>query len=107
MTKLNITDAARKRGAEALERVISRVRERTVGQKSTLAIFDLDGTLFDNRTRTIFILREISEKFDDKAPQLAAAFENFRDLSVIDYSLDVTFRRLGVRSHGEIAFIYI
>lgn len=105
MTKHNITSAARKRGTEALESVISRIRERTVGQKSTLAIFDLDGTLFDNRTRTIFILREISEKFDCKAPQLAAAFENFRDLSIVDYSLDVTLKRLGVRRPGEIALI--
>lgn len=105
MTKLNSTSAARKRGIAALERVISRIRERTVGQKSTLAIFDLDGTLFDNRTRTIFILREISEKFDSKAPQLAAAFENFRDLSIVDYSLDVTLKRLGVRRPDEIALI--
>ena len=105
MRKLNSTGAARKHGTDALESVISRIRERTVGQKSTLAIFDLDGTLFDNRTRTMFILREISEKFDDKAPQLAAAFENFRDLSIIDYSLDVTFKRLGVRSPAEIAFV--
>ncbi|MDO8803899.1 MAG: HAD hydrolase-like protein [Elusimicrobiota bacterium] len=105
MTALNLTSAAAKRGAGALERVISRVRERTVGQKSTLAIFDLDGTLFDNRTRTIFILREISEKFDSKAPQLAAAFENFRNLSIVDYSLDVTLRQLGVSRPAEIALI--
>ena len=90
---------------ERLEGVIARVKERTANRRSTLAIFDLDGTLFDNRTRTIFILREISEKFDARAPQLAAAFENFQNLSIVDYSLDVTLKRLGVSSRAEISFI--
>jgi phosphoserine phosphatase len=88
-----------------LEQVIALVAARTARRRSTLAIFDLDGTLFDNRTRTIFILREISEKFDTKAPGLAAAFENFQDLSIIDYSLDITLARLGVRHPAETAFI--
>ena len=91
--------------ARKLEEVIKTVAARTAGRKSTLAIFDLDGTLFDNRTRTIFILREIAEKFDTKAPGLAAAFENFQDLSIIDYSLDITLAGLGVRHPAETAFI--
>ncbi|MEI7529985.1 MAG: HAD family hydrolase [Elusimicrobiota bacterium] len=92
-------------GAPALEAVVRAVKERTAAGRSTLAIFDLDGTLFDNRTRTIFILREISEKFDGKAPELAAAFERFQDLSAVDYSLDVTLKKMGVRHPAEIAFI--
>jgi len=94
-----------KNGARALEAVVRAVKERTAAGRSTLAIFDLDGTLFDNRTRTIFILREISEKFDEKAPELAAAFERFQNLSIVDYSLDVTLKRMGVRHPAEIAFI--
>ena len=51
-----------------LEEVADLVAGRTAQRRSTLAIFDLDGTLFDNRTRTMFILREISEKFDARVP---------------------------------------
>lgn len=92
-------------GVTGLPGVIDLVRTRTAQRRSTLAIFDLDGTLFDNRTRTMFILREISEKFDLRLPQLSAAFHSFRDLSVVDYSLDVTLRRLRVSSRPEISFI--
>src|SRR3990167_5231883 len=88
-----------------LEQVADVVAGRTAQRRSTLAIFDLDGTLFDNRTRTMFILREISEKFDTRVPGLAAAFSSFRSLSVVDYSLDVTLKRLRVRKPAETAFI--
>ncbi|OGR63110.1 MAG: hypothetical protein A2X31_13580 [Elusimicrobia bacterium GWB2_63_22] len=88
-----------------IDQVADLVKERTDNRRSTLAIFDLDGTLFDNRTRTMFILREISEKFDSRLPQLSAAFNSFRDLSVVDYSLDVTLRRLKVRAPAEVHFI--
>lgn len=91
--------------APALEAVIRRIQERTARQASSLAIFDLDGTLFDNRTRTIFILREISEQFDSKAPQLHAALGRFRALSVVEYGLDSTLKKLGVRDPREKAFI--
>ena len=105
MTK-NKRPAAKIAGsAAALDAAVHTINARTAAGKSTLAIFDLDGTLFDNRTRTIFILREISEKFDSKTPELAAAFENFQDLSIVDYSLDVTLKRMGVRHPAEIAFI--
>ncbi|MCM2268453.1 MAG: hypothetical protein NDI60_11860 [Elusimicrobiales bacterium] len=98
--------AARQDGGQAgLKAVIAAVAERTARKRSTLAIFDLDGTLFDNRTRTIFILREISEKFSEKVPELSAAFERFLDLGAVDYSLEVTLKRLGVKHPAEVSFI--
>jgi len=90
---------------DRLAEVLRVVAERTARQVSTLAIFDLDGTLFDNRTRTIFILRELSEQFDAQVPQLAAAFDRFHQLSIIEYSLDATLRKLGVRAAAEVSFI--
>jgi hypothetical protein len=92
-------------GTNGLVTVIDRVRARTAEKRSTLAIFDLDGTLFDNRTRTIFILREISERFSDMTPGLMAAFESFQDLSIIEYSLDATLARMGVSHPAEVDFI--
>jgi len=90
---------------EKLQDVISVIEERTKKNVSTLVIFDLDGTLFDNRSRTIFILREISEQFDAKLPELSAAFEHFHELSIIEYSLDGTLGKLGVKSADEVALI--
>lgn len=91
--------------ARALGAVIELIRQRTAVQRSTLAIFDLDGTLFDNRTRTIFILREISEKFSEMTPALYAAFERFQDLAIVEYSLDATLAKMGVTHPAEIDFI--
>jgi len=90
---------------EALEEVVENIRKKTRKQVSTLAIFDLDGTLFDNRPRTMFILREIAEKFADELPELEASFDNFFDLSVVQYSLDHTLRTVGVTSPREVEFI--
>ncbi|HNW45666.1 MAG TPA: hypothetical protein PKI19_14290 [Elusimicrobiales bacterium] len=105
MTRHKRSALKNKNCAPSLQAAVGTIKARTAAGKSTLAIFDLDGTLFDNRTRTIFILREISEKFDSRAPELAAAFGNFQDLSIVDYSLDVTLKRMGVRHPAEIAFI--
>ncbi len=90
---------------DSLDAVVGHIEARTAAGRSTLAIFDLDGTLFDNRTRTIFILREISEQFDSKVPGLAAAFDRFQDLAVVDYSLETTLARMGVKHPAETAFI--
>lgn len=110
MNKVGIKKLAKKGGASratppSLESVIVAIKEKTAAKRSTLAIFDLDGTLFDNRTRTIFILREISEKFTAKAPALYAAFEQFLNLSIVDYSLDVTLKKMRVNHPAETAFI--
>ena len=41
-----------------------------------MVIFDLDGTLFDNRPRTMYIFRQIADQFYDQVPQLVKAVEN-------------------------------
>lgn len=105
MAKLNWTPALQKAQAERLNNVIDEIKQLTAQQRSSLVIFDLDGTLFDNRTRTIFILREISELFSDSVPQLAAAFDRYHELSIIDYSLETTLRRMKVSNKKEIEFI--
>ncbi|MEQ8171561.1 MAG: hypothetical protein ABRQ38_21915 [Candidatus Eremiobacterota bacterium] len=90
---------------QKLEEVIKRIEEKTALQQSTLAIFDLDGTLFDNRTRTLFILREISEQFDIELPELSAVMERYHDHGVVEYVPANTLKRMGVKSEKEIAFI--
>ncbi len=88
-----------------LEDVVSRIKENTDKQISTVAIFDLDGTLFDNRPRTVFILREISENYEEELPQLTSAIENYRDISLVEYSLEHTLKNMRVTDEKEIRFI--
>lgn len=99
------TEQDQKLQNEKLEEVVERIKRKTAQQISTLAIFDLDGTLFDNRPRTIFILREISERFGSELPELEAAFEHFYEFSAIEYSLTATLNKLNVKSEKEIAVI--
>lgn len=99
------TEEDQKKQNEKLEEVISDVENKTKAQISSLVIFDLDGTLFDNRTRTMFILREISERFDYRLPQLVATMERFQDIAVVHYSLEKTLYLMGVTSPTEIEFI--
>lgn len=99
------TEQDQKLQNEKLEEVVERIKRKTAQQISTLAIFDLDGTLFDNRPRTIFILREISERFGSELPELEAAFERFYEFSAIEYSLTATLNKLNVKSEKEIAVI--
>jgi len=90
---------------EKLEEVVSIIKNKTRQQVSTLAIFDLDGTLFDNRTRTMFILREISEKFDKDVPELVEAFDTFHDLSIVQYGVRETLENMGIKNEKQIELI--
>lgn len=105
MANIKWTPALQRKQTELLNHAIGNIEHLTKKQLSSLVIFDLDGTLFDNRTRTIFILREISELFSDKVPQLAAAFDRFHELGVIDYSLETTLKRMKVTDKKEIEFV--
>jgi len=105
MTAVEWTRADQELQNKILDEVVERIIRKTEEQVSTLAIFDLDGTLFDNRTRTMFILREISEKYGDQLPQLLTAFDNFRELSIVEYSLSDTLEKLAITDRREREFI--
>ena len=90
---------------KSLLEVVQTIKDYTAKQVSSLVIFDLDGTLFDNRTRTIFILREIAEQFTHKVPGLANIVDKFTDLSLVNYSLTETLNNFGITHELEIDFI--
>lgn len=90
---------------DLLQKVIDTVSENTANGVSSLVIFDLDGTLFDNRPRTVFILREIAAKHEEDLPELTEAIESYRDMSVVEYSLEHTLSNLKVRDAKEREFI--
>jgi len=68
-------------------------------------IFDLDGTLLDNRPRTVYIFRELASVLGDDLPQLQRAMEAFVPLDAVEYSLEATLRAIGVDDPAEIETI--
>lgn len=91
--------------SESLARVIHTVRDLTRRQVSSVAIFDLDGTLLDNRPRTYYILREIAEVFHDEVPQLQVAVQRGIPLEAIRYGVAETLPEIGVTSAAEAELI--
>ncbi len=86
-----------------LQRILERIQAKTARQASSLAIFDLDGTLFDNRPRTAYILRQIADQFASELPQLVQAMDGnaLQDLSIIQYGPLSTLDGLGVTDKRE------
>jgi hypothetical protein len=64
--------------------------------RTPVVVFDLDGTLMDNRPRTAAILRELGAEWRDRHPEVAAALQatKHEDLA---YLLTDSLRRLGVQ----------
>ena len=54
-----------------LRRIAARAAERTPRGPGVL-VFDLDGTLMDNRPRVVAILRELAEEWRVRHPEAAA-----------------------------------
>ena len=70
-----------------LQGLIDKIEKNTEEDISSVVIFDLDGTLFDNRPRTLHILTEIASRYEENVPQLANVIDRHRDLSLFEYSL--------------------
>ena len=83
-----------------MSRVVARSR-RVAGQPSPVVVFDLDGTLMDNRPRTLAILRELALELKGEshtaADTLAAA-----EAEHLAYLLTDTLKKLGL-DHPEVA----
>ena len=87
-----------------LQRILDRVHVKTKRQASSVVIFDLDGTLYDNRPRTMYILRQVADQFYDQMPQLVNAVESgvINNLDNYEYGLEDSMARLGVTDENEI-----
>jgi hypothetical protein len=83
-----------------MSRIVARSKS-TPGQPSPVVVFDLDGTLMDNRPRTLAILQELADELRREAHThaeviAAAKAEN------LAYLLTDTLRKLGLE-HPELA----
>lgn len=76
-----------------LQRVVARCGE--AGASPRVVVFDLDGTVLDNRPRTAFILREQGKHWHRRAPRAAEALQG-ATASHVAYTLVETLARLGV-----------
>lgn len=77
-----------------LKAVLRRCRhEPTSSQRPPVVVFDLDGTLLDNRPRTLAILREFAARCVDRDPELADRLASARTAD-LEYLLSDTLERL-------------
>ncbi|MFO0678962.1 MAG: haloacid dehalogenase-like hydrolase [Polyangiaceae bacterium] len=87
--------------ASLLTAIVDRCKGRP-GEPPPVVVFDLDGTLMDNRPRTIAILRELAERWATKAPEAAARLRAAR-AEELDYLLTDSLARLGITTTDLVA----
>ena len=81
---------------EVLQRVLDRVAVTAAdGGPPPLVVFGLDGTLYDNRPRTLQIMLEYADDVRHSAPDVAAAIEGL-DMERIHFLLSETLRECGL-----------
>ncbi len=82
--------------------VLKAVLRRCQAEKARgtpVVVFDLDGTLMDNRPRTLAILREFATHHRDRDPHLAQRLQNAH-VGDLSYLLTDSLERIGV-THTE------
>ncbi len=90
----------RERQAECLQSIVDRVAH---AKKSftPLVVFDLDGTLLDNRPRTCAILTELAERWRAHKPRQAERLARAR-FDTLDYLLTDNLDALGITDPADI-----
>lgn len=83
-----------------MSRIVSRCKA-TPGQPSPVVVFDLDGTLMDNRPRTLAILQELAHELRAEAHTSAEILHAAR-AEHLAYLLGDTLKKLGL-DHPEMA----
>ncbi len=96
-------ESTRAQQHSVLKTVLRRCQaEKTRG--TPVVVFDLDGTLMDNRPRTLAILREFAKQHLDHEPDLAQRFES-ASVGDVSYLLTDSLARLGVHRTERVAEI--
>ncbi|HMI90750.1 MAG TPA: HAD family hydrolase [Polyangiales bacterium] len=79
--------------ADELNRVLYRIR--AAAQRAPRVLFDLDGTLIDNRPRTAAIFTRLAERWASSYPELAAGLGNAAPGALV-FSVRENLARMGV-----------
>jgi hypothetical protein len=88
-----------------LGRIVARCAHDPVGDRgkpTPVVVFDLDGTLFDNRPRSCAILKELAESWRSPYPDVAERLARARAEETA-YLLTETLERLGVTDVERVA----
>jgi hypothetical protein len=86
----------------ALLRAVLRRCRAERSQTTPVVVFDLDGTLMDNRPRTVAILREFAAHYRDLDPDLALRLDAARPHD-LEYLLADSLERLGAHRTDLVA----
>lgn len=79
-----------------LDSILERISDRAGGgAPNGVVVFDLDGTLMDNRPRMVAILHELAEEWRRRHPDAAALLARAR-VDAMVYGFEENLRRLGV-----------
>lgn len=81
-------------------RIVERCKRPSPSESPSVVVFDLDGTLMDNRPRTAAILRELAGELDPSAHPFASTLAAIR-ADELEYLLTDSLRMLGVQ-HPEL-----
>ncbi|MDB4933716.1 MAG: hypothetical protein JWP87_688 [Labilithrix sp.] len=85
-----------------MSRIVARCKATDSNpQKPPVVVFDLDGTLMDNRPRTLAILQELAHELKEEAHSAAGVFAAAQ-AEHLAYLLGDTLQKLGV-DHPELA----
>ena len=86
---------------DVLSRVLELISRHPEGCGPPLVVFDLDGTLFDNRPRTLQILMDYSDEVADELPEVAQCLSQLTT-DKIRYLLTDTLRGVGVTRTDDV-----
>ncbi|MGE0327527.1 MAG: HAD family hydrolase [Polyangiaceae bacterium] len=89
-TALALTDQSKE-----LQTIIDQCKALSTGPQRAVIVFDLDGTLLDNRPRTVAILKEAADNWAAEHPEVVAAI-NSLDPSELGYLVTDALRERGV-----------
>ncbi|MFO0593188.1 MAG: HAD family hydrolase [Polyangiaceae bacterium] len=81
--------------ATLLRHVLDRAQKSSEAGKHPVIVFDLDGTLIDNRPRVVAILHELGEHWRERHPEAAAGLRA-ATVDQIGYGVIENMQRLGV-----------
>jgi hypothetical protein len=80
---------------QLLHGVMERARQRQAAGGVAVVVFDLDGTIMDNRPRVVAIMHELGEAWRERHPEAAQGLSTLRPDDVA-YGVVETMRRVGV-----------
>ncbi|MBS2018702.1 MAG: haloacid dehalogenase-like hydrolase [Deltaproteobacteria bacterium] len=83
-----------------IQRIVARCKTTASGDVSPVVVFDLDGTLMDNRPRTLAILHELASELETEAHESASVLARARG-EELAYLLGDSLKRIGLE-HPEL-----